>query len=377
MVQVNARMRKTSSILFLYLNAFCTTGGLEKFNRSFIKAFSDLENTSLVDFKAYSMNDITADERYLSRGVGRMFGGKRFQFVLETIFAAASARTVIIGHINLAPVAVLIRLLFPNTKIWLVCHGIEVWRPASYLKRKLLNTADRLLAVSSFTKERIIENHHVPAEKIQVFPNTIDPFFNFPVSFNKPGYLLKRYGISAQDKVILTVSRLTVHEKFKGYDNVIRVLPSLLQKQPNIRYVLCGKYQEAEKERIDKIVVELGLETHVIMPGFVADAELTDHYLLGDVFIMPSKKEGFGIVFIEAMACGLSVIGGNKDGTVDALAGGALGKLIDPDDVTQIEEALYAMLAEQLEKKKIIQEKVVNTFGYQNYSKKLKELLPV
>src|SRR5205814_269912 len=100
-----------------------------------------------------------------------------------------------------------------------------------------------------------------------------------------------------------------------------------------------------DRERIEALIRELNLEENVTLAGRVADNELPGFYQLCDVFAMPSKGEGFGIVFLEAMACGKPVIAGNKDGSVDAVLNGRLGVLVDPDNVVQIAEALIAILA--------------------------------
>jgi glycosyltransferase involved in cell wall biosynthesis len=98
---------------------------------------------------------------------------------------------------------------------------------------------------------------------------------------------------------------------------------------------------------------------------------------MADLFIMPSQKEGFGIVFIEAMACGLPVIAGNKDGSVDALKNGELGILVDPDDKDQILEALETELKDRDLKNKLklktdLQKKVIDVFGFDTFKKNLK-----
>ena len=90
-----------------------------------------------------------------------------------------------------------------------------------------------------------------------------------------------------------------------------------------------------------KLVEEKNLTNNFILTGYIEDKELTDHYLLADVFVMPSTQEGFGIVFLEALVCGLPVIAGNKDGSVDALLNGKLGKLIDPDNIQGTIECNY------------------------------------
>ncbi len=89
---------------------------------------------------------------------------------------------------------------------------------------------------------------------------------------------------------------------------------------------------------------DLGVAEHVIFAGFVPDEELPDHYRLADVFAMPSTGEGFGIVFLEALACGTPVLAGNRDGSTDALDAGRLGTLVDPLSDEEITDGLSALL---------------------------------
>jgi glycosyltransferase involved in cell wall biosynthesis len=88
----------------------------------------------------------------------------------------------------------------------------------------------------------------------------------------------------------------------------------------------------------------LGVSQAVTFAGFVPDEELADHYRLADVFAMPSSGEGFGIVFLESMGCGTTVLGGNLDGSVDALDGGNLGLLVDPTSNKAIADGLVSLL---------------------------------
>ncbi len=122
------------------------------------------------------------------------------------------------------------------------------------------------------------------------------------------------------------------------------------------------------------------LSENVVLTGFIKDEEVVDHFLLADVFIMPSRKEGFGIVFIEAMACGLPVIAGNKDGSADALQNGVLGQLIDPDSDAEMFQAMVNTLQDRarLEDvcvKKELQQKVKAAFGFDTYKRNLEKLL--
>jgi glycosyltransferase involved in cell wall biosynthesis len=144
--------------------------------------------------------------------------------------------------------------------------------------------------------------------------------------------------------VLLTITRLASREQYKGYDNVLYALKILTATNPAIRYLVAGKYDAAEKQRLDQLVSELSLEQYVIFAGYIPDEELAAHYSIADCYIMPSKKEGFGIVFIEAMYYGKPVIGGNKDGSMDALDNGKLGIPVNPDSIQEIAAAIVKVM---------------------------------
>jgi glycosyltransferase involved in cell wall biosynthesis len=123
----------------------------------------------------------------------------------------------------------------------------------------------------------------------------------------------------------------------------------------------------------------LNLQNIVKLIGYIPDEEVNNHYQMGDVFIMPSKGEGFGIVFIEAMACGSPVIAGNQDGSVDALKNGELGVLVNPNNVDEIINAVIKQHENQNSNnnhvKFELQKKVLDHFGFKTYKKRLKSYL--
>lgn len=369
-------------VLFLNLKAFSFTGGIEKFNRAFLKALADIDGEGNIEAHGWSVYDGEADERYFPNSRYKGFRGKRLRFVFDIITSAFKFDTVILSHINLSFVAYPIKLLFPSKKIIVVTHGIEVWDELKGFKKKLLKKADKILAVSAFTKQRIASVHGIAESRISIFHNTLDPYFIYPTSFNKPEYLMKRYSLHPRAQIVFTLTRLTSTEKNKGYDHVIQVMPQLKKKYPQVRYFLGGKPDEKEKKRINNLVETNNITDCITLPGFISDEEVADHYLLADVFILPSQKEGFGIVFIEAMACGLPVIAGNKDGSVDALRNGELGTLLNPDSDEEILQGLDNVL-HAIEKnavsnaKKELQQKVIDAFGFEVYKKRLREVLRV
>jgi len=372
--------KSVKKVLFLNLDAFLYTGGIEKFNRAFLKALGDLEKEGILIADGYSAYDHTSDPRYFSPSHYKGFKAARISFVLEAIKAANKFDTIIIGHINLSLAGWGIKKMYPAKEIILITHGIEVWDKLKGIKGKMMQAADKILAVSSFTKETIIKVHKIHADKISIFHNTIDPFFSYPEVFTKPQYLLDRYRLKANDTIIFTLTRLASSEKYKGYDKVIEILPLLRKTIPGVKYILGGKPDKSESDRIDNLKEKSQVENNLILTGFIKDEEVIDHFLLADVFIMPSQKEGFGIVFIEAMACGLPVIAGNKDGSRDALQNGKLGLLVDPDSESEILGALLHTLKPSERKmdacaKKQLQQKAKNYFGYETYKRNVKEIV--
>lgn len=365
---------KEKRILFLVLTAFSHTGGIEKFNRALIKALMDLSSTLSLRNSFAGMYDAVVDDRYTASASYRLLKGNKVRFVVSSVLQAFQQDVIILGHLNLALIGVLMKLFAPQKKLIVICHGIEVFDPVSGWKKRALQQADQVLAVSSFTKQQLILKQGLHAEKITVFPNTIDPFFQLPSSFVKPAYLQQRYGISAEEKIIFTLTRLNSSEGYKGYDTLISVLPQLIQQNIPFKYILAGKADAAELQRMQTLIASLGLHNKVMMPGFLADEEITDHYLLADVFVMPSKGEGFGIVYLEAMACGLPVIAGNKDGSTEALQFGELGTLIDPDSEEELASALVKVLGKQHEPKQV-QQNMLQYFSFEKFKERLKNVV--
>lgn len=366
-------------VLFLTLKVFGFTGGIEKVCRTVCRALYDLSEEELVDPTTYCMYDLSydRDSRYLKKQQYRGFGGNRKLFVVKSILKGLKSDVVILSHINLLSIAYLIKRFKPSTKVYLIAHGIEIWRKLPEAKIRALKRLDKIIAVSHYTADQIVRVNHISEQKIEVLNNCLDPFYHFPSTFSKPESLLHRYGLHKDQVILMSLSRLVSTEKYKGYDNTIAILPRLVKNNPNLVYLLAGKSDEEEHQRLEKLMDEHQIRDHIKLIGFVDEAEITDHFLLSDIFVMPSKKEGFGIVFIEAVASGLSVVAGNKDGSVDALKNGELGYLVDPDNLEEIERILNKILANlpDQQQKINLQQKVLSAFGYENYRNCMKSLI--
>jgi len=366
-------------LLFLTLRTFSFTGGIEKVCRSMSRVLYDLSEEGIIKSAVYSMYDKNddRDSRYLSKNQFIGYNGNRKYFVLKSIITGLNSDVIILSHIHLLNVGYMIKKLSPKKKVFLIAHGIEIWKKLPESKLNILKSLDKIIAVSHFTAEKIVQMHQVHPDQIMVLNNCLDPFYAITKTFGKPEKLLNRYQLRSENTILFSLSRLCSSEKYKGYDHTIEVLPALLKKHPKLVYLLGGKWEDAEKIRLELLIKKYNLENQVKLIGFVDEAEVINHFLLSDIFVMPSKKEGFGIVFIEAVASGLSVIAGNKDGSVDALKNGILGMLADPDDLEDLKKKIDFLLdhPQNTADKLKLQQLCLQAFNFSDYKNTVKNLL--
>jgi glycosyltransferase involved in cell wall biosynthesis len=331
--------------LFLTLKVFAATGGIEKVCRVAGKALYEKAVSESGLFNLFAMYDKQSDadeNRYFPSELFRGFTKRKIKFILHAVLHAKKYDVIILSHINLLLVGWLIKWIYPRKKLVLFAHGIEVWGDISRTKKNMLKRCDMLLAVSRYTGERLVQEHGIPTEKIEVLNNCLDPFLPLGKEYVGSLRLRAKYGFQKEDIILFALTRISSKERYKGYDKVLQSLVALCQNYPTIKYLIAGSHDEEEKKYLDTLTEQLGLAGKFKMAGFIPDEELVEHFLMSDMYVMPSMKEGFGIVFIEAMYYNLPVIAGNKDGSVDALLDGALGRLVDPMDIHQIAAAVEA-----------------------------------
>jgi phosphatidylinositol alpha-1,6-mannosyltransferase len=244
---------------------------------------------------------------------------------------------VFCGHLNLAPLAAVVARLL-DAPLWVQLHGQEAWEPTRAqvwaAKRAALVTA-----VSRYTRRRFIQSVVIEPDRIRVLPNTVDGKFT---PGPPPSHLIERHRLQGR-RVLLTVGRLSADERGKGHDKIISALPDLITDHPDLIYVVVGDGDD--RPRLEAVARQNAVNDHVLFAGAVAPEELADYYRLATVFVMPSVQEGFGIAFLEAAASGIMPIGGNGDGSVDALADGVIGMTVDPTSQTQLVAAIRTALA--------------------------------
>lgn len=318
-------MTKSSlRILVLVTDAFGGHGGIAQYNRDFITSLTQSDRVSDVIVLPRAtptlVTSLPAGVQYLPAVNGRI------AYSLAAIRAAKAYRpidVVFCGHPFMAPLAVVIAKPL-RASLWVQVHGIDAWEELSFFYRKSIEMADLVTSVSRYTRQRLLGWVGIEPTRVKILPNTVDSRFQ---PGPKPNHLLERYAVRG-GKVLLTVSRLARVEQYKGNDQVIRALPLVLLEHPQTIYVIVGDGDD--RPRLEALAAEVGVMENVRFAGHVTHEELPDHFRVADAFVMPSTAEGFGIVFLEAMASGVHVIGGNRDGSLDPLADGVLGRVVDP-----------------------------------------------
>jgi glycosyltransferase involved in cell wall biosynthesis len=225
--------------------------------------------------------------------------------------------------------------------VLLELYGIDAWQPTrSPLTNRLISQVDFFVSISEVTRQRFLSWSLLPDEKGFLLPNAIHLDEYGPGEKNPE--LLRRYGLEGK-KVLMTLGRLASYERCKGFDEVLDLLPDLALSEPEVVYLVVGKGDD--QARLEAKARALGIADRVVFTGFIHESEKADHYRLADVYVMPSRGEGFGFVLLEAMACGIPVIASTLDGGREAVLNGELGSLVDPDDPGQVKAAIIAALA--------------------------------
>lgn len=350
-------------------------GGIGSFSRAFVVALRELGH----DLRLFGKSDSAGIwQDFPIWGAGR--SGPRLQtprFAAGLLAACARERPehVISAHLNFGPVAYLAKRLF-GVPYTLSAYGIDVHEALSPARRNALRNADTVIAASTWCRRRLLDIIKVDPARVAVLPQTVDSA-RFS-SGGKPEHLVSRYKLKPGERVILTVARLDASEAYKGYDRVVQALPAVRAACGPVRYLLAGHGDD--RARIEAIAQERGVADRLVFAGFVPDEELADHYRLADVFAMPSTGEGFGIVFLEAMACGTPVLAGDVDGSVDAVDQGRLGRLVDPNDVNAIADGIIGLLQGNGSPwwfdREALHRAVIGRFGRAAYLKELRALFP-
>jgi glycosyltransferase involved in cell wall biosynthesis len=349
-------------VLLLATDAYGGHGGIAYYNRCLAESIASLPYVEEVTVVPRVMRFAAETLPEKVRFVAEAAGGKIPYLHTTLSLSREHFDLIICGHIHLLPLAAPLAVC-KRTPLVLQVHGIEAWQPAPLVSRLCLKCTDAVWSVSAVTRERMNAWANLPLSKYRIIPNAVhlERYGLAP----KRTDLTARYGLEGR-KVIMTLARLAGFERYKGIDEILEVLPNLVEYEPTLVYIVLGDGDD--QARLEAKAKSLGVADRVIFAGFIEEAEKADYLRLADVFALPGKGEGFGIVYLEALACGVPVLGSMLDGSREALLDGELGELVDPNEPLSIREGILRALA----KPKEIPEKL-GYFAWPGFKRRITE----
>jgi phosphatidylinositol alpha-1,6-mannosyltransferase len=325
-------------ILLVLPEVFGCEGGIQMFCRSLCLAAGHWAENNSASVSAIVLNDrAQPDSRYINGGFSSYVPADKNKARVVTSYIRQTIKhrpdLVIFGHVSLAPL-----MLIPTTsdsKTCVITYGIEVWQSVGRVAEQALRRADSVMAISEYTRGELLKRNHLSPDKIKLFPCSLDPHW-VPEDArceSLPGV-----------PVILTVCRLKKDDAYKGVDSVIKSLPAVVRECGPVAYRIVGGGDDMP--RLKALADELRVSRYITFVGELSDSELREEYRNCSLFVMPSEKEGFGIVFLEAMAYGKPVIGGAHGGTPSVVKHDETGLLVNNLDIPGLAQSIVRVLRE-------------------------------
>ena len=278
--------------------------------------------------------------------------------------------TLYFGHVNLSPLGLFLRIVRPRINYWILVHGVEVWTRLPFIRRAGLRRAQRVMSVSSYTAAQMMKVQDVEPQKVSVLFPALDP------SFVQAECHADAISLPHRSRMLLTVGRLVSTEPGKGVDSVIRVLPDVLKVIPDVFYVIVGGGDL--QSRLEDLAQKSTARDRILFVGKLKLEQLKAYYSRSDVFVMPSRQEGFGITFLEAMAVGKPVVGGTLGGTKEVIHHGVTGLLVNPEDLEDLTHCLIHLLHDEALRRKMGEagrQCVEQSYTFERFEQRLTEIL--
>jgi glycosyltransferase involved in cell wall biosynthesis len=371
------KVNKKTNHVFVFLEILAHEGGIQSYIKDIFRAYLGLSQ----DYKAEvfllrdssdSLNPFEDDNLkfHYFKNQSPFLGRVQIAAALLKCLLQNRPQQVFCGHINLA---VLIQTLCQPLGIpyTVLTYGKEVWEPLKNQERRALTSAAGIWTISRYSRDRACVANGLNPKIVQMMPCAIDGD-KFTPGCKQPE-LIQKYGLT-DAQVLMTVARLWSGDIYKGVDVTIRALPQIAQVFPEVKYLVIGRGDD--QPRLAQLAAYLGVSDRVVFAGFVATEELMQHYRLADAYIMPSQ-EGFGIVYLEAMACGVPVLSGDDDGSADPLQDGKLGWRVPHRSPDAVAAACIEMLQghDQRCDGKWLREQAIALFGIDAFQQHLQKML--
>jgi glycosyltransferase involved in cell wall biosynthesis len=370
--------------LFVLPDLFRAEGGIARIMRLYLRAVADLSQPG--DHVAYAAlldrpetsaraHSLLGETRAETDGCA----GNYAKFIGKILRGALTADRVICAHLHFAPIVWFVSLLRPGLRYHVVAHGIEVWRPYRFFERRSLRRATSILCVSEYTRRQVLRfDPRLAPHRVVVLPNTYAPHLGADTPSAAPTPTA-----SAAPRLLL-VSRLLATDPYKGVDLMIEAMPQIRARFPGATLRVVGTGDDLP--RLQQVRHRACAGDAVEFLGAVNDETLREEYRRCDLFALPSRKEGFGLVYLEAMSWGKPCLAaraggapevvGDQDSVRDplvSLGSCSCGALVEYGNVDDIAVAVADLLRHPRDPATI--RRRADDFAYPNFVKRLQALL--
>lgn len=259
--------------------------------------------------------------------------GVTYVRALGKVLRAVRPDYVLYGHVNLARPAPWLRPVGHPARYAVWTYGIEIWNRLSWLHRHALASAETVLTISRDSAARTVETQGVRPERVRIIPLTL------------PDEMFAAASVTGEREPfrILTVSRLAKTEAGKNLPALLSAMSEVRQCVPQAQLTVVGDGDN--KHDLEHTARELGVGDIVRFAGRLSDEELRSEYRNADLFVLPSEKEGFGLVFVEAMLAGTPVVGLAAGGPLDIVRDGVDGRLLP--DISTLGQTVSDLLSDR------------------------------
>lgn len=297
---------------------------MQRFDQRVISSLTDAEDSGKSKSRVHLLRDDALDVPSALGGSVIGFASNRSKFVRESLSRSRTTDVLLVGQINLLPLAWIAKKLNPRLRVLLFVHGVEVWNEPIYRRKRfyeplLLGCVDRIASVSRYTATVMEEHFRVPSSKFLIFPNAVDGPISVP---SQP----------RSENLLLSVTRMASHDRSKNLDLTIRAFATVLASVADARLEIVG--DGVLRPELEALARSEGISDRVHFCGRVSDDELAACYRRAKAFVLPSSKEGFGIVYLEAWKYGLPVICGAEGAPREIISDGYDGFVSTPNTLS-------------------------------------------
>jgi glycosyltransferase involved in cell wall biosynthesis len=303
------------------------------------------------------------------------YAGSKTQFALAALRAAGRDPALVIAlHAHLAPIVWAMKARGRKFRSVVFTHGVEVWRPLGWPRGAALRRADLVIGPSADTVQHLLSEQRIAAAKVQRLPWGLDPEFAARVA-SSAGYAVPP-GFPQTGRIILTVGRWDRAEQYKGADTLIEAMPKVLRAAPDASLVLVGDGDD--RPRLEQLARDHRVSERACFLHRLTREQLFACYANCDVFALPSRGEGFGLVFLEAMAFGKPVVGGAHGGIPDIVVDGVSGLLVPHGNVERLAQSLEFLFRDSVRSAEMGargKARVEKDFSFAQFQKQLEQIL--